>query len=107
MKFNRHDISFMHQFVVVRFYFKLIKITLKWGRFVGDFISLILFKCNGVNLLINVTLTIIEQIGMVRSAHLFNFVFVESILLFRGEPPDPTGAGGQRPWERGPWGGSP
>ena len=73
MKFNRHDISFMHQFVVVMIYFKLIKITLKWGRFVGDFISLILFKCNGVNLLINVTLTIIEQISMVWSAHLFDF----------------------------------
>ena len=66
-----------------------------------------LFKCNGVNLLINVTLTIIEQIGMVWSAHLFNFVFVESILLFRGEAPKPTGVRGQRPWEWGPRGRAP
>ena len=90
MKFNRHDISFMHQFVGVMFHFKLIKITLKWGRFVGDLLSLILFKCNGITLLTKSVLINIKQVRKVWSAHLFNFVFVESILLFRGETPKPT-----------------
>lgn len=64
---------------------------------VSNFTSLVLFKCNRINLLINVTLINIEQVRMVCSANLFKFVLVESTFLFRVEAPKRMGVWGQRP----------